>query len=115
MDPQRDTPLKRFGAFWIGLFIALSFVAAALVLFPFFGEEAEDPILQAQYDVRLETKAEVDAAQAEQLVYKESGANAQVPPKKAFNYTVKQLLNVAPAKSNQVVPGSPTDLKANAN
>jgi len=114
MDPQRDTPLKRFGALWIGLFIILSFGLAALLLAPIFTKDMEDPALQEEYDARLAIKEEVDKAQAEQLVYKENGENAQVEPKQAFPYTAKQLLKSKPAKSSQVVPGSPTDLKANA-
>lgn len=115
MDPQRDTPLKRFGAFWIGLFIAFSFGVAALVLAPFFTQDLEDPALQEQYDARLAIKAEVDAAQAEQFAFKQNGNNAQVAPAKAFPFTAKQLLSSKAQKTEQVVPGSPTDLKANAN
>lgn len=115
MDPQRDTPLKRFGATWIGLFIVLSFGVASLILSPFFNKEVENPILEKQYEVRRAIKSDVDAAQAEQLEYKESGAKAQVPPSMAFPYTAKQLLSVKAAKTDQVVPGSPTDLKANSN
>jgi len=64
--------------------------------------------------VRLETKAEIDKAQAEQLVYKESGDTAQVPPEQAFSYTAKQLLKQGSAATQQVVPGSETDLKQNS-
>jgi len=115
MDPQRDTPLKRFGALWIGLFIALSFGIAALILSPFFSKEMEDPALKEQYDVRLAIKEEIDKAQAEQLEYKESGDFAQVAPAQAFSYTAKQLLSEKQSKTDQIVPGSPTDLKKNAN
>jgi len=115
MDPQRDTPLKRFGALWIGLFIILSFGVAALVVAPFLNNSnVEDEVLQAEYDVRLETKAEIDKAQAEQLIYKESGDTAQVPPQQAFKFTSKQLLNQSATASTQVVPGSATDLKQNS-
>lgn len=112
MDPLRDTPLKRFGALWIGLFIALSFVIATLILVPFFTQEREDPILQSQYDARLETKAEVDKAQAEQLLFKQDGNNANVPPHHAFKFTAAQLLKGKAQKTSTVVPGSETALKA---
>lgn len=114
MDPQRDTPLKRFGALWIGLFIALSFLLAALVLTPLFTKEVEDPALQEQYDARLAIKADVDKAQAEQFTFKQSGNNANVEPERAFSYTAKQLLSSKGTKTDKVIPGSPTDLKANA-
>ena len=114
MDPLRDTPLKRFGALWIGLFIALSFAIAMLVLAPFFKNTPADKALEEQYKQRLAIKSEVDAAQAEQFAFKQSGSNAQVAPELAFGYTAKQLLNKKPAKTDQIVPGSPTDLKANA-
>lgn len=114
MDPKRDTTLKRFGALWIGLFIILSFGLATLLLSPFFTKEVEDPALQAEYDARLAIKKEVDKSQASQLEYKENGENAQVAPKHAYGFTGKQLLQSKPAKSDQVVPGSSTDLKANA-
>jgi len=104
MDPLRDTPLKRFGALWIGLFIILSFGIATLFLAPAFMKPVEDEALQAEYDTRLKVKADVDAAQAE-----------QVAPKKAFDLTAKQLLSTPAAKTAIVVPGSPTDLKANSN
>jgi len=115
MDPHRDTPLKRFSALWIGLFIILSFGLGALVVAPLIGvDDRESEVLKAEYDVRLATKAEIDAAQNEQLTYRESGSNAQVPPRLAFAYTAKQLLGKKAAPSTQVVPGSPTDLKANS-
>lgn len=114
MDPKRDTTLKRFGAFWIGLFIILSFSLATLLLSPFFTTEIEDPVIQEEYDTRLAVKEEVDKAQATQLEYKENGESAQVPPKQAYKFTAKQLLKSKPTKSDQVVPGSPTDLELNA-
>ena len=115
MDPQRDTPLKRFGALWIGLFIILSFGIAGLFLAPLFTKDLEDPVLQEQYDARLAVKAEVDKAQAEQFTFKQSGNNANVSPDLAFPFTAKQLLKNKAAKTDQVVPGSPTALKASAN
>ena len=115
MDPLRDTPLKRFGALWIGLFIILSFGIATLLLAPSFMKPSEDKALQSQYDARLQIKKEVDAAQAAQHEYKESGETAQVAPNEAFAFTAKQLLNTPAAKTKIVVPGSPTDLKANSN
>ncbi len=115
MDPLRDTPLKRFGAYWIGLFILFSFGIALLILSPILNKEKEDPILKAQYAKRLEIKAEVDAAQQSQLVFKQSGDNAQVAPEYAFDYTAKQLLDLSPMPTSIVVPGSETDLNNNAN
>ncbi len=114
MDPQRDTPLKRFGAFWIGLFIVVSFGVAALFLSPSFKADMEDPALQSQYEARLAIKADVDAAQAEQFEFKKNGNKAQVAPEQAFAYTAKQLLTAQPKKTGTVVPGSPTDLKNNS-
>ena len=114
MDPQRDTPLKRFGAFWIGLFIILSFGIAAIALSPSYKKEVTDPVLQAEYDVRLAIKAEVDAAQAAQFEFKQSGNKAQVAPENAYKYTGKQLLSEKASASTKVVPGSPTDIKANS-
>ena len=115
MDPLRDTPLKRIGAFWIGLFIILSFGVASLLFAPLFTQDVEDQALQAEYDTRLEIKSEVDKAQAAQFEFKQSGNNAQVAPTQAFKYTGKQLLQNTGRKTEQVVPGSPTDLQANAN
>ena len=114
MDPQRDTPLKRFGALWIGLFIILSFAATAIIFAPLFTKEVEDPVLQAEYDARLAIKADVDKAQAEQFSFKQSGNNANVSPELAYTYTAKQLLGQKAGKTDQVVPGSQTDLKANS-
>jgi len=105
MDPQRDTPIKRFSALWVGLFIALSFLIATMILGPFISNrDITDDVLQAEYDVRLEIKKEIDKAQAAQL---------KVKPEEAFSYTSKQLLNGKPAKTTQVVPGSKTDIKQN--
>jgi len=105
MDPQRDTPIKRFSALWVGLFVALSFMVATIVLSKFVSNnDVQDEVLQSEYDVRLRVKAEVDKAQKAALT---------VDPKTAFGYTSKQLLEGKPTKTNQIVPGSPTDIKQN--
>ena len=115
MDPQRDTPIKRFSSLWVGLFIVLSFGIAALIVGPILSNsEIEDEVLQAEYDIRLEIKKEIDKAQAEQLIYKEAGETAQVPPQAAFPLTSKQLLSGSAAATTQVVPGSETDIKQNS-
>ncbi len=107
MDPQRDTPLKRFSSLWIGLFILLSFGLGALVVAPWLNNSnVEDEALQSEYDVRLATKAEIDQGQSDFL----DAAAA----KTAFSHTAKQLLGQNASATSQVVPGSATDLKANS-
>ena len=64
MDPALDNPLQRFSSFWVGLLVFVVFGLGCVVLLPLFGGKKEDPQMAAASEKRLETLAEMQAAQA---------------------------------------------------
>lgn len=110
MDPTRDNPLIRIKAFFDGLGIFTLFAVILLVilgagaLFGWFeeGETAEDTAAE----IRLETKAEVDAAQA--TVLTEEQIENVLP---GIAETLVASKPVAVEKPEQIVPGSETAKK----
>lgn len=102
MDPNRDNPLLRFATFWWGLgtFLIFALLLAVIVLF---NRKDPETLEDAAAKPRYETKARVDAAQAEAL-----------PPEAiqaAIPVVAKQLAASKPAaveKPEHVVPGSAT-------
>jgi len=66
MDPNRDNPFIRFSAFWLGLGTVLIF-AVLLMVFALISREKPDDLEELAAQKRYETKATVEAAQAEEL------------------------------------------------
>lgn len=110
MDPTRDNPLIRIKAFIDGLGIFTFFAVVLLIIigiaaaFGWFrkGQEPED----AAGEIRYETKAEIDEAQAAFLSPEQ--ISAVIPD------VSKELIAskpVAVEKPEQIVPGSETALK----
>jgi hypothetical protein len=104
MDPSRDHPLFRFKAFWWGLGLFLLFTVA-LVIVGLANRKPAATLEDAAAVARLQKRATADAAQAGKL---------KVPPSSKFAETGRRLLGQKPLaveKPEQVVPGSPTQLK----
>lgn len=102
MDTPNDNPLKRFGAAFWGLVIALVFGVATLIAGIIVNLQKDDPIADALAEQRRETRKAIDQAQA---------AAMKVDPATVYQAVGKELTTGAPAplKDNaQVVPGSPT-------
>ncbi|MDX1680837.1 MAG: cytochrome c [Akkermansiaceae bacterium] len=105
MDPNRDNPIIRFSAFWLGLGIVLIF-AAVLVVIAFFDRDTPsrlDAIEAQKADQRYEIKEEVEAAQTEDLPAE--AIEAAIPQ------VAQSLVEYAPeplVKPEWVVPGSET-------
>jgi mono/diheme cytochrome c family protein len=102
MDPTRDNPIIRFGAFWWGLaaFLLFAVLAAVVILF---NREPKTDLEDVAAKARYETRAKVDEAQKSALP--DEAINA------AMAAVAKQLVTSKPAaveKPEQVVPGSPT-------
>jgi len=100
MEPSRDTPLVRFGAFWLALGIFLIF-ALILALFGWFNNAPQTDLEAEAAKARYETKAKVDAAQAANLSHE---AIAAAIPKVA-----KELVATKPVaveKPEQLIPGA---------
>lgn len=100
---HRDTPLRRFTAFWwgmgtFGLFGILSAVVACWTG----SSGGVDAVLKQE---RLDARREVDAKQAALLAPKEleKGKTKQVPPEQVFG-ELAQELQKAPAAGNVKVP-----------
>jgi len=99
MEPSRDTPLVRFGAFWLALGIFLIF-AVIFAVFSLINNTPQTDLEADAAKARYETKAKVDAAQAANLPHE---AIAAAIPKVA-----KELVASKPAaveKPEQLVPG----------
>jgi len=104
MDPSRDNPIFRFKAFWwaLGLFVIFT---GALVIVGVANRRPPQSLEDVAAVARLEKRAKADAAQREKL---------KVAPSSVFAQVGKELLQqkpVAVEKPEQVVPGSPTQLK----
>lgn len=107
MDPTRDNPLIRFKAFIDGLGIFTFFTLILLIiiggaaLFGWFpkGETPEN----VAGDIRMETKAEIDAIQDEFLTDEQIAAAMEAMPTSLAASTP-----VAVEKPEQMVPGSET-------
>ena len=96
---HRDTPLRRFNAFWwglayFGIFGALSAIVYWQTGFPV------DAVAQARAESRLEVKAKVDAAQKELL-----------PSEDATNKAIQEIKD-APKATDQFVPGTQSHQQA---
>jgi mono/diheme cytochrome c family protein len=102
MDPNRDNPILRFTTFWwaLGAFMIFGLLLALILFFK--GDPAET-LEDAAAKPRLETKAKVDAAQAQSLPAEI--IEAAVPATAAMLAASKP---VAVEKPEQVVPGSAT-------
>jgi len=100
MEPSRDTPLVRFGAFWLALGIFLIF-ALILALFGWFNNTPQTDLEADAAKVRYETKAKVDAAQAANLTPEAIVA--------AIPLIAKELAATKPVaveKPEQLIPGA---------
>ena len=102
MDSNHDNPFIRFSAFWLGLGIVLIFALLLAVITLFNREKADDlEVLAAQK--RYETRASVEAAQAEDL--SKEAIDAAIAKVAQTLATSKEEAVETP---EQVVPGSPT-------
>ena len=102
MDPNQDNPFIRFSAFWLGLGLVLSFAVLLLVIGLFNREKPDDlEVLAAKK--RYETKAAVEAAQAEAL--NAEAIHAAIPDVAKALAASKPVAVETP---EQVVAGSPT-------
>ena len=105
MDHTRDNPLIRFATFWWGLGTFLIFAVLLAVIW-FFNRGPVPDLEDAAAGPRYETKARIDAAQAEALTPAAIDA--------AIATEGKKLVGAKPAaveKPDQVVAGSETSLK----
>ncbi len=105
MDPNHDNPFIRFSAFWLGLGIVLIF-ALLLAVITLFNREKADDLEELAAAKRYETRASVEAAQAEEL--------SQEAIEAAVAKVAKDLVGskeVAVEKPEWVVPGSATAQK----
>jgi mono/diheme cytochrome c family protein len=102
MDPNRDNPILRFTSFWwaLGAFMVFALLLAVIL---FINREPADSIEDVAAKPRLETKAMVDAAQAEALPSEK--IEAAVPAVAAM---LAASIPAAVEKPEQVVPGSAT-------
>lgn len=105
MDPKHDNPFIRFTAFWLGLVIVLVF-ALVLAVISLFNRNKADDLEVLAAEKRYDTKASVDAAQAEDL--SQEAIDAAVAGVAKNLATSKP---VAVEKPDQVVPGSETAKK----
>ena len=97
MTATKDTPLKRFTAFWVVLGLFALFGILAFIV----GLSSKTPELtaadKAGAERRLAVRAEVDAAQAANLAYKEEGASVQAAPSQIFASFGKKLAASKPS------------------
>ncbi len=102
MDPSRDNPFIRFQAFWWGIGVFLLFTVLLGVIWLF---NLEDPQTaeEAAATVRLETRAEVDAAQDAAL--RPEAIDAAIATVAAQLAASQPVAVEDPA---QIVPGSAT-------
>jgi mono/diheme cytochrome c family protein len=108
MDPSRDNPLRRFATFWWGLGTFMIF-AVVLSLVWFLNRSDPASLEDAAAVPRYANRQKVDAAQAANI----SPENLE----KAISATSQFLVSSKPTaveKADQIVPGSPTQLKAAA-
>lgn len=111
MSSPRDNPLVRFAAFWWGIGVILLFFVILLVTRAVVGGgEAVDPLEETARKNRLKTLAEIENAQAANLVPKDLGDGmVQLPPEAVFAHLGAELLKSSPVKVEdpaQVIPGS---------
>jgi len=104
MEPAPDSLLKRLSAFLLGGLLFGLFVAATLLLWPWFGGERAPAFETEAARRRVEIRGEVADAQAEAL---------WKLPEQAMEDAGKMLVAAAPAPvkdPRHLVPGSPTAL-----
>jgi hypothetical protein len=114
----RDNPLVRFSAFWWGLGVFFLF-AIVLTVILLCNKPTASSLEEIAAAKRYAVRAEIDAAQDANFAVKEvePGKSAQVSPEVVFPLVGSRLATTKPAaveKPDQVVPGSPTALKAAA-
>ncbi len=96
---HRDTPLRRFNAFWWGLaYFSIFGILSALVYWQ--TGSPVDAVAQERASGRLEVRAKVDAAQAELL-----------PPADATDKLTDEI-KAGPQATDQFVPGSESHKRA---
>ncbi|MEM1084779.1 MAG: cytochrome c [Verrucomicrobiota bacterium] len=115
MEPTRDTPLRRFSAFWWGLGVISLFGVLLIILWLKSGDSELDPLEQAAAIKRYDVRATVDSSQAANLDWKvvEEESTIQTPPDAVFEMLGNQLVGSKPTKVDnpaQVIPNSPTAL-----
>jgi len=115
MSSSRDNPLTRFSAFTWGIGTFLLFAVGLAVIYYSKSEKSSD-LEDTAAAARYETKEKTFAAEEAALSYKEvePGKKVQVPPRDVFDLVGKKLASTKPVaieKPEQVVPGSPTQLK----
>ncbi len=114
--PFHDTPYIRFKAFWVGL--AVFFLFAVLLAVILLSNRSSSPsVEEIAAAKRYAVRAEIEAAQDANFAVKEveQGKTAQVAPEIVFPLVGARLAASKPLaveKPDQVVPGSPTALKA---
>ena len=91
MTATKDTPLKRFSAFWLVLGLFALFGVLAFIVGLSSQVDEETPADKAGAERRLAVRAEVDAAQAANLAYKEAGSSVQAEPSQIFASLGKRL------------------------
>ena len=112
LNQQRDTPLKRFNAFIVG--IALFGIFGVVSVLAYWFVDMSDPLYSMKSADRLSVKAQVDLAQEELLSDKEIDEKTmQVQPAKVFEKLTPEL-NAKPKASGKFVPGTKSFEEANA-
>lgn len=96
MSSSADTPLKRFGAFWLTIALFLGFGIATLFLVPLFGQDEVTEADKVDAERRLAIKAQVEEAQAQGLALVKGETTAQVPPSEIFGKVAKSLVSTKP-------------------
>jgi|GEM_PF-1323441 len=99
MDHNRDNPLRRFSAFWIALLLVGCFGIACIIIRPVTHARVESAYEMISEE-RLETKAEIEKAQA-----------AALDPEKleVSREASVVTLNQTPTAGAMPLPGAPTN------
>jgi len=95
---HRDTPLRRFSSFWLGLVIFGVFGLASAIAYWMIGDTPDVEVLRGE--ARLKVKSEVSAAQAALL------------PSDSSVEKISATLKTSPKASDKFVPGTESYKKA---
>lgn len=108
LNPQRDTPLRRFNTFVWGMALFGIFGIASVIAYCWIGSP-QDSVYEITSSKRLEIKRDIDAAQEELLTGKEIDEKTkQVAPEDLFEKLAPEL-HKGPKKTKVLVPGLPTE------
>ncbi len=103
MASPTDHPIRRFGAFLLGLLLISLFGIVCFFSSPFLAKGEQDAAYEVNSKRRLEIKKQVDSAQAEVL--------KDLQPEASFKQAAASMISdQAVADPSAIVPGSPTSL-----